>query len=105
MIRFENVGLRYGVGPEILRDLTFQIGPKSFQFLTGPSGAGKTTISRLLEGHLRERGSKILQPDLADEALWKYPWVPVLISVGLFIAALVVIFVCLFVVINTGPGS
>ncbi len=48
MIRFENVGLRYGVGPEILRDLTFDISPKSFQFLTGPSGAGKTTLIRLL---------------------------------------------------------
>ena len=48
MIRFENVGLRYGVGPEILRDITFDIGPKSFQFLTGPSGAGKTTLIRLL---------------------------------------------------------
>ena len=47
MIRFENVGLRYGVGPEILRDLTFQVAPKSFQFLTGPSGAGKTTLMRL----------------------------------------------------------
>ena len=48
MIRFENVGLRYGVGPEILRDLSFEIAPKSFQFLTGPSGAGKTTLIRLL---------------------------------------------------------
>ena len=47
MIRFENVGLRYGMGPEVLRDLTFQIDPKSFQFLTGPSGAGKTTLIRL----------------------------------------------------------
>jgi len=47
LIRFENVGLRYGMGPEILRDLTFQIEPKSFQFLTGPSGAGKTTLIRL----------------------------------------------------------
>jgi len=48
LIRFENVGLRYGVGPEILRDLSFEIAPKSFQFLTGPSGAGKTTLIRLL---------------------------------------------------------
>lgn len=47
MIRFENVGLRYGVGPEVLRDLTFDVGPKSFQFLTGPSGAGKTSLIRL----------------------------------------------------------
>ena len=48
VIRFENVGLRYGVGPEILRDLTFEIEPRSFQFLTGPSGAGKTTLIRLI---------------------------------------------------------
>jgi cell division transport system ATP-binding protein len=47
LIRFENVGLRYGMGPEVLRDITFQIAPKSFQFLTGPSGAGKTTLIRL----------------------------------------------------------
>jgi cell division transport system ATP-binding protein len=42
------VGLRYGLGPEILRDLTFRIEPHSFQFLTGPSGAGKTSLLRLL---------------------------------------------------------
>lgn len=48
MIRFENVGLRYGTGPEVLSDLTFRIAPHSFQFLTGPSGAGKTTLLRLL---------------------------------------------------------
>ena len=48
MIRFENVGLRYGFGPEVLRDLTFDIDSHSFQFLTGPSGAGKTSLLRLL---------------------------------------------------------
>ncbi|MBN9011313.1 MAG: ATP-binding cassette domain-containing protein, partial [Rhizobiales bacterium] len=47
MIRFDNVGLRYGTGPEILRDINFEVGPKSFQFLTGPSGAGKTSLIRL----------------------------------------------------------
>lgn len=48
MVRFENVGLRYGLGPEVLRDLTFRIEPHSFQFLTGPSGAGKTSLLRLM---------------------------------------------------------
>jgi cell division transport system ATP-binding protein len=48
VIRFENVGLRYGFGPEVLRDLSFRIDPKSFQFLTGPSGAGKTSLLRML---------------------------------------------------------
>ncbi|MDR3465753.1 MAG: cell division ATP-binding protein FtsE [Xanthobacteraceae bacterium] len=48
MVRFENVGLRYGLGPEVLRDLNFHIPRNSFQFLTGPSGAGKTSLLRLL---------------------------------------------------------
>jgi cell division transport system ATP-binding protein len=48
LVRFENVGLRYGLGSEVLRDLTFKIEPHSFQFLTGPSGAGKTSLLRLL---------------------------------------------------------
>ncbi len=48
MIRFENVGLRYGMGPEILRDISFQLPERSFQFLSGPSGAGKTSLLRLL---------------------------------------------------------
>ena len=48
MIEFTNVGLRYGQGPEILRDLSFRIEPGSFHFLTGPSGSGKTSLLRLL---------------------------------------------------------
>ncbi len=48
LVRFENVGLRYGIGPEILRDLSFSIPSHSFQFLTGPSGAGKTTLLKLI---------------------------------------------------------
>jgi cell division transport system ATP-binding protein len=48
LVRFENVGLRYGIGPEVLRDVNFRIEPHSFQFLTGPSGAGKTSLLRLL---------------------------------------------------------
>jgi cell division transport system ATP-binding protein len=47
------VGLRYGLGPEVLRDLTFRIEPHTFQFLTGPSGAGKTSLLRLLLLSLR----------------------------------------------------
>ncbi len=53
MVRFENVGLRYGLGPEVLRDVSFRIEPHSFQFLTGPSGAGKTSLLRLLFLSLR----------------------------------------------------
>ncbi|MEP2703536.1 MAG: cell division ATP-binding protein FtsE [Roseibium sp.] len=67
MIRFENVGLRYGMGPEILQDLSFQIERQSFQFLTGPSGAGKTSLIRLLFMSLRPtRGLiKVFNRDLS----------------------------------------
>ena len=53
MIRFENVGLRYGMGPEILKDISFHLPERSFQFLSGPSGAGKTSLLRLLFMSLR----------------------------------------------------
>src|ERR671910_3115345 len=67
VIRFENVGLRYGLGPEVLRDVTFHIAPSSFQFVTGPSGAGKTSLLRLLFLSLRPtRGSvRIFDKDAA----------------------------------------
>nr|WP_321455616.1 cell division ATP-binding protein FtsE [uncultured Cohaesibacter sp.] len=48
MIRFENVGLRYGMGQEVLHDVSFHIPPNSFQFLSGPSGAGKTSLLKLM---------------------------------------------------------
>lgn len=48
MIKFENVGLRYGTGPEILRDIHFELKRGSFHFLTGPSGAGKTSLLKLI---------------------------------------------------------
>jgi len=40
--------MRYGRGPEILRDLTFSLAPGSFHFVTGPSGAGKSSLLKLI---------------------------------------------------------
>ena len=48
IVEFERVGLRYGTGGEVLRDLDFQLGQGNFYFLTGPSGAGKTSLLKLL---------------------------------------------------------
>lgn len=48
MIRFENVGMRYGTGPEVLRDITFELKPGTFHFLVGASGAGKSTLLKLM---------------------------------------------------------
>jgi cell division transport system ATP-binding protein len=53
LVRFDNVGLRYGVGAEILRDLSFTVRPRSFQFLSGPSGSGKTTLLKMMLATLK----------------------------------------------------
>jgi cell division transport system ATP-binding protein len=53
IVRVENVGMRYGRGPEILRDVTFSLEPGSFYFLVGPSGAGKSSLLKLLYLALR----------------------------------------------------
>ena len=45
---FDSVGLRYGTGGEVLRDLDFRLAEGGFYFLTGPSGAGKTSLLKLL---------------------------------------------------------
>jgi len=48
VVQFDNVGLRYGHGPEILQDVSFALPAGSFHFLTGSSGAGKSTLLRLM---------------------------------------------------------
>ena len=48
IVEFDRVGLRYGTGAEVLRDLDFHLSRGGFYFLTGPSGAGKTTLLKLL---------------------------------------------------------
>jgi len=57
VVRFENVGLRYGLGPEVLQDITFGLEAGSFHFLIGPSGAGKSSLLRLMYlAHRQSRG-------------------------------------------------
>lgn len=56
VVRFENVGLRYGTGAEVLRDVSFSLEKGSLHFLTGPSGAGKTSLLKLL--YLAQRPSR-----------------------------------------------
>ena len=48
VVRFENVSLRYDSATPVLNDVSFDLAPGSFHFLTGPSGAGKTSLLRLI---------------------------------------------------------
>lgn len=48
MIQFKNVELRYPGSPAILRDVNFDVEEGSFQFITGASGAGKSSLLKLM---------------------------------------------------------
>ena len=48
MIQLDGVGLRYGAAEPVLRDLSFAVPAGGFRWLLGPSGAGKTSLLRLL---------------------------------------------------------
>ncbi len=67
VVRFRNVGMRYGAGPEVLHDITFDLEPGAFHFLAGPSGAGKTSLLKLMYlAHRPSRGIvEIFDRDIA----------------------------------------
>ena len=48
MVLFENVNLRYGDGPAILQQVSFTLAPGSFHFIVGASGAGKSSLLRMM---------------------------------------------------------
>ena len=56
MILFENVDLRYGQGADVLRDVNLTIPAGSFHYVTGASGAGKSSLLSLI--HLSTRPTR-----------------------------------------------
>lgn len=64
LIRFENVTLKFKNGTIALDEINLEIGSKEFIFLTGPTGAGKSTIIKLLLGGLKPFTGKIIINDL-----------------------------------------
>jgi cell division transport system ATP-binding protein len=75
VVQFENVGVRYGTGPEILQDISYALEPGSFHFLTGPSGAGKSSLLRLI--YLAQRPSRgrivLFGRDVSAVRRWEMP--------------------------------
>ena len=59
MIKFKNVTKTYG---EVvaLKDVSFEVKDGEFVFLMGPSGAGKTTVLKLILGEIRPDSGEVL---------------------------------------------
>lgn len=68
LVRLTRVSMRYGAGEPVLRDLTFSLEAGDFRFLTGQSGAGKSSLLRLLYlAHRPDEGSiELFGRDLSD---------------------------------------
>lgn len=76
-IKFENVGFRYGTGPEIIEDASFDIKQGSFHFLTGTSGAGKSTLLKLMYMSLKPNHGliKVFDKDILKISRKKIPFI------------------------------
>lgn len=59
MIKFEKISKRYKEGTVALDNISFFIDKGEFVFLIGPSGAGKTTVFRLLLAEIKPTKGKI----------------------------------------------
>ena len=59
MVLFDDVLLRYGAGPDVLHKVSFSLAPGSFHFLVGASGAGKSSLLRVMYLALRPISGRV----------------------------------------------
>ena len=59
MILFKNVTKKFALGKKVVSNLNFEINSGEFVFIVGPSGAGKTTILRLISSQILPTAGKI----------------------------------------------
>lgn len=59
MVLFDGVTVRYGAGPEVLRGISFTLAPGSFHFLVGASGAGKSSLLKLMYLAMRPAAGRV----------------------------------------------
>lgn len=64
MIIFENVTKKFPLGNIALNAVSFTIDNNDFVFLVGPSGAGKTTILKLITQEIRQTSGSIIINDI-----------------------------------------
>ena len=73
ILRFSDVSMRYGRGPDVLSDISLSLPRGSFHFITGPSGAGKSSLLKLIylaakpsSGTIRLFGEDVSRMDARD---------------------------------------
>ena len=64
MIKFANVEKRYSDGKKVLKNINLEINPGEFVFLVGHSGAGKSSILKLISREEKlTRGSLLVNKE------------------------------------------
>jgi len=69
MIHFDNVSKIYVDGKPVLSEVNFHVGPKEFVSIVGQSGAGKTTLIKLLLAEEKPSAGQVLFEDVNIHSL------------------------------------
>lgn len=60
LLEAKNISFRYRQGPWILKDVTLSVGEGERVGLVGPSGYGKSTLSKILAGYIKPTSGEVL---------------------------------------------